>query len=63
MSMREKKPGQEAPQADDECAAPQPEGQEPGSNAVEHEPDPQAKPIPDGEHKYVPRSPFTHGND
>jgi hypothetical protein len=38
-------------------------GEEPGTNAVEHEPDPAAKPIPDGEHKYVPRSPFTHGND
>ena len=37
--------------------------EEPGTNAVEHEPDPTAKPIPDGEHKYVPRSPFTHGND
>jgi hypothetical protein len=37
--------------------------EEPGSNAVEHEPDPNAKPIPDGEHKYVPRSPFTTGND
>jgi hypothetical protein len=37
--------------------------EEPGSNAVEHEPDPKAKPIPDGAHKYVPRSPFTTGND
>lgn len=37
--------------------------EEPGTNAVEHEPDPTARPIPDGEHKYIPRSPFTHGND
>jgi hypothetical protein len=37
--------------------------EEPGSNAVEHEPDPKAKPIPDGEHKYIRRSPYTAGND
>jgi len=37
--------------------------EEPGTNAVEHEPDPEAKPIPDGEHKYVRRSPYTAGND
>lgn len=36
--------------------------QEPGTNAVEHEPDPKAQPIPDGEHKYVRRSPYTTGN-
>jgi hypothetical protein len=41
----------------------QPDGEEPGSNAVEHEPDAQAQPIPDGEHKYVKRSPYTAGND
>ena len=53
------------PQADD--AKPRaPAGldeEEPGSNEVEHDPDPHAKPIPDGEHKYVPRSPYTTGND
>ena len=38
---------------------PEPPHQEPGTNAVEHEPDPDAKPIPDGDHKYIPRSPFT----
>jgi hypothetical protein len=42
--------------------APDPD-EEVGTNAVEHEPDPKAKPIPDGEHKYVRRSPFTTGND
>ena len=42
--------------------APDPD-EEAGTNAVEHEPDPKAKPIPDGEHKYVRRSPFTTGND
>jgi hypothetical protein len=36
---------------------------EPGSNATEHEPDPKAQPIPDGEHKYIRRSPYTAGND
>jgi len=40
-----------------------PAADEPGSNAVEHEPDPNAKPIPDGEHKYIRRSPYTAGND
>ena len=32
-----------------------------GSN-VQRRPDPQAEPIPDGEHKYVPRSPYRTGN-
>jgi hypothetical protein len=36
------------------------EGQ--GSNAVQNRPDPKAEPIPDGEHKYVPRSPYRTGN-
>ncbi|HSV82301.1 MAG TPA: hypothetical protein VLK85_24170 [Ramlibacter sp.] len=40
---------------------PQPQGEE-GSNAVQHRPDPKAEPIPDGEHKYVPRSPYRTGN-
>jgi hypothetical protein len=40
-----------------------PADEEPGSNAVEHEPDPKAEPIPDGEHKYIRRSPYTTGND
>lgn len=35
---------------------------EEGSNAVQHRPDPKAEPIPDGEHKYVPRSPYRTGN-
>ena len=39
----------------------QPPGGE-GSNAVQHRPDPKAEPIPDGEHKYVPRSPYRTGN-
>jgi hypothetical protein len=37
-----------------------PEGE--GSNSVQHRPDPKAEPIPDGEHKYVPRSPYRTGN-
>jgi hypothetical protein len=37
--------------------------EEPGSNAAQHEPDPKAEPIPDGEHKYVRRRPYTAGND
>jgi hypothetical protein len=41
---------------------PPPSENERGTNAVEHEPDPKAEPLPDGERKYVPRSPFTTGN-
>lgn len=53
-----KKP--EPPKADDDARRPPaPAPQEPGTNAVEHQPDPDAKPIPDGEHKYIPRSPYT----
>jgi hypothetical protein len=37
-------------------------GGEEGTNAVRRRPDPQAEPIPDGEHKYVPRSPYRTGN-
>jgi len=33
-----------------------------GTNTVQHHPDPKAEPIPDGEHKYVPRSPYRTGN-
>lgn len=33
-----------------------------GSNATQSRPDPKAEPIPDGEHKYVPRSPYRTGN-
>ena len=35
---------------------------EDGTNAVQPRPDPKAEPIPDGEHKYVPRSPYRTGN-
>ena len=37
-------------------------GESEGSNATQPRPDPQAEPIPDGEHKYVPRSPYRTGN-
>ena len=60
MSTRQPK----APEPDEgKPRAPEPADEERGSNAVEHEPDPKAKPITDGEHKYVRRSPFTTGND
>lgn len=51
------------PSKDDAKRSQQPADEEPGSNAVEHEPDPKAEPIPDGEHKFVRRSPYTAGND
>jgi hypothetical protein len=56
-------PKSPAPRAsDDDQPAQRPDDEEPGTNAVEHEPDPHARPIPDGEHKYVRRSPYTAGN-
>jgi hypothetical protein len=39
-----------------------PARQEPGTNAVEHEPDPDAEAMPDGETRYIKRSPYTTGN-
>jgi hypothetical protein len=56
-SKRDEQPGPKdrRPQA--------PADEEPGTNAIEHEPDPKAEPSPDGEHKYIRRSPYTAGND
>ena len=39
-----------------------PEERKPGTNETQHQPDPQAEPIPDVDHKYHPRSPYTTGN-
>ncbi|HWI83905.1 hypothetical protein [Ramlibacter sp.] len=56
-------PKQPPPDAKDEkLPKPPPASEERGSNAVEHEPDPRADPIPDGDHPYVKRSPYTSGN-
>lgn len=41
---------------------PTPAGDESGTNEVQHEPDPKAERTPDGEHKHIPRSPYTTGN-
>ena len=38
------------------------QGTEDGTNATQRKPDPKAEPIPDGEHTYVPRSPYRTGN-
>jgi len=51
------------PDAADKEEQQAPPDQEPGTNAVEHEPDPEAEPIADGEHRYIKRSPYTTGND
>lgn len=52
-----------APQAGDDQQQPSsPADEEPGTNAVRHEPDPKAEPLPEGERKYHPRSPYTTGN-
>jgi hypothetical protein len=50
------------PEADAPRARRRPPPADEGSNAVQHRPDPKAEPIPDGEHKYVPRSPYRTGN-
>ena len=50
----------EAPQ--DKQRAPAASDEERGTNEVEHEPDPDAQPLPDGQHKHIPRSPYTTGN-
>lgn len=34
-----------------------------GSNAVQHKPDLEAEPVPDGRHRYEPRTGYPHGND
>lgn len=34
-----------------------------GTNAVQHRPDPEAEPLPDGRHRYEPRTGYIHGND
>lgn len=39
-------------------AEPAPGDDAEGSNAVQHAPDPQAQPLPSGEHKYIPKSPY-----
>jgi hypothetical protein len=56
-----RRPAKPKPQAD----ATRPRRREPdgeGTNARQSRPDPKAEPIPDGEHKYVPRSPYRTGN-
>lgn len=51
------------PEAAREKTPQTPPGQERGTNAVEHEPDPTAEPSSTGEGKYAPRGPYTTGND
>jgi hypothetical protein len=54
------------PEREDEKQAPLPLGQHEGegSNAVTtHKPDPSADPVADGEHRYMPRTGYGHGND
>lgn len=53
--------GKTGPQADEPLARRRPPGGE-GTNETQKRPDPRAEPIPDGEHKYVPRSPYRTGN-
>jgi hypothetical protein len=62
LTMKHRQP-QPADEPRPEAAHESGHEQEPGTNAVEHEPDPEARPIPDGEHKFIRRSPYTAGND
>ncbi len=48
--------------ADEKRPEPKPAGDESGTNEVQHEPNPKADKMPDGEHKHIPRSPYTTGN-
>jgi hypothetical protein len=42
--------------------APESDEDKPGTNAVQHHPDPRAQRLPEGEQHYHPRSPYTTGN-
>lgn len=47
-----------------ELDKPLPPGEDkPGTNEIQHQPNPRAEPIPDGEQTWHPRSPYTTGND
>lgn len=46
----------------DQRRAPAAAEDERGTNKVEHEPDDKAEPMPDPQHKHIPRSPYTTGN-
>ena len=48
--------------ADEQQQEAPPANQERGTNEVEHEPDPSADHRPDGEQRYIKRSPYTSGN-
>ena len=57
-----RKSGRNRPQAEPGRGRQRPLPSDEGTNTVQHRPDPKAEPIPDGEHKYVPRSPYRTGN-
>lgn len=59
LYRRSSKPKPQAPSSRSRRA---PQAGEEGTNKTQPRPDPQAEPIPDGEHKYVPRSPYRTGN-
>ena len=40
-----------------------PEEDKPGTNETQHQPNPRAEPIPNGDRPFHPRSPYTTGND
>jgi hypothetical protein len=51
------------PEVDDPGKPLPAEEEKPGTNEVQHQPNPRAEPMPDGDPKYRPSSPYTHGND
>lgn len=61
MKLNRRSSSQPRPQGQGGRSRRPPDGAE-GSNATRPRPDPLAEPIPDGEHKYVPRSPYRTGN-
>ncbi len=57
------RPGEPGSGAEKAPALPVGQREGEGTNAVQHKPDPAADPVPDGKHRYEPRTGFIHGND
>lgn len=62
MTPRSKPRPSQDRRPDDKQRAPAAAEEERGTNEVEREPDDRAEPLPDPQHKHIPRSPYTTGN-
>ncbi len=60
MKQRPAEPASREPK---DPALPVGQQEDEGTNAVQHKPDPGADPVPDGRHRYQPRTGYSHGND